>query len=105
MLEAGAMPMVALTGLKSLTLAAGGHHFQRTNTTVLVLGGRSLDLLNAALFLFFLTGFLQTKRDLIIGITSKDAMFATLCRVRPWYCLDFVNLKASWSACAVCQCH
>lgn len=48
MLEAGAMPMVALTGLESLTLAAGGHHFQRANTTVLVLGGRSLDLLNAA---------------------------------------------------------
>jgi len=39
MLEAGAMPMVALTGLESLTLAAGGHHFQSANTTVLVLGG------------------------------------------------------------------
>lgn len=55
MLEAGAMPMVALTGLESLTLAAGGHHFQSANTTVLVLGGRSLDLLNAASISFVLT--------------------------------------------------
>ena len=77
MLEAGAMPMVALTGLESLTLAAGGHHFQSANTTVLVLGGRTLDLLNAASISFVLTGFLQTTRDLIIGIASKDAMFTT----------------------------
>ncbi|CAL1146080.1 unnamed protein product [Cladocopium goreaui] len=40
MLEAGAMPMVALTGLESLTFAArGAGRFQSPNTTVLVLGG------------------------------------------------------------------
>ncbi|CAK9071986.1 unnamed protein product [Durusdinium trenchii] len=38
MLEAGAMPMVALTGLESLTWAAGGSQFGK-NATVLVLGG------------------------------------------------------------------
>eukprot|EP00438_Fugacium_kawagutii_P011550 Skav230158 [mRNA] locus=scaffold1301:654535:660634:- [translate_table: standard] len=43
MLEAGAMPMVALTGLESLTFAARGSQFQHPNTTVLVLGGRALD--------------------------------------------------------------
>ena len=39
MLEAGAMPMVALTGLESLTFAARGQRFQSPNPTVLVLGG------------------------------------------------------------------
>eukprot|EP00913_Durusdinium_trenchii_P022964 g21562.t1 len=42
MLEAGAMPMVALTGLESLTWAAGGSQFGK-NATVLVLGGRDLE--------------------------------------------------------------
>lgn len=39
MLEAGAMPMVALTGYESLTWAAGGPKFSKNNVTVLVLGG------------------------------------------------------------------
>lgn len=39
MLEAGAMPMVALTGLESLRWAAGAPKFRSANTTVLVLGG------------------------------------------------------------------
>merc|ERR1712176_209924 len=39
MLEAGAMPMVSLTGYESLTWAAGGPRFTRDNVTVLVLGG------------------------------------------------------------------
>jgi len=38
-LEAGAMPMVALTGYDALTWAAGGTMFPQKNTTVLVLGG------------------------------------------------------------------
>lgn len=38
-LEAGAMPMVALTGYDALTWAAGGPSFPQKNTTVLVLGG------------------------------------------------------------------
>merc|ERR1711879_539895 len=38
-LEAGAMPMVALTGYDALTWAAGGSTFSSKNTTVLVLGG------------------------------------------------------------------
>jgi len=38
-LEAGAMPMVALTGYDALTWAAGGPSFSNINTTVLVLGG------------------------------------------------------------------
>jgi len=39
MVEAGAMPMVALTGLDSLTWAAKGDYFEQPNVTVLVLGG------------------------------------------------------------------
>uniref|UniRef100_A0A7S4PT64 Enoyl reductase (ER) domain-containing protein n=1 Tax=Alexandrium monilatum TaxID=311494 RepID=A0A7S4PT64_9DINO len=39
MLEAGAMPMVALTGLDALSWAAGGWGFHGENVTVLVLGG------------------------------------------------------------------
>lgn len=39
MLEAGAFPMVSLTGYESLTWAAGGAQFKQTNATVLVLGG------------------------------------------------------------------
>merc|ERR1712176_1295561 len=39
MLEAGSMPMVALTGYESLTWAAGGSSFKTPNVTVLVLGG------------------------------------------------------------------
>mmetsp|Transcript_73354 Transcript_73354/g.196918 ORF Transcript_73354/g.196918 Transcript_73354/m.196918 type:complete len:367 (-) Transcript_73354:91-1191(-) len=38
-LEAGAMPMVALTGYDALTWAAGARSFPRRNTTVLILGG------------------------------------------------------------------
>eukprot|EP00927_Polykrikos_kofoidii_P070246 TRINITY_DN662_c0_g1_i4.p1 TRINITY_DN662_c0_g1~~TRINITY_DN662_c0_g1_i4.p1 ORF type:complete len:366 (-),score=63.05 TRINITY_DN662_c0_g1_i4:131-1228(-) len=37
--EAGAMPMVALTGYEALTWAAGGERFKGDDVTVLVLGG------------------------------------------------------------------
>lgn len=37
--EAGAMPMVSLTGYEALSWAAGGPTFEKANVTVLVLGG------------------------------------------------------------------